>query len=208
MGCSTTKGSPLRLAILVAVTSVGMPAAARAERSTEVGAEQSAATAMGAPRGAGFGLEAIIEYFPTKSTQVDRFGPIEQQAVFTGLRFSFPIWRKLPPGFPTIHGEVSFGYVAAGERAGNGDDGLGASAGGEARWALAKVPWLTPFARLDIARRVTQFTDIDEGTLFTTAVTVAGGAYLVRSVELHLMAGSSYYGDTALGFGVGLGRLF
>ncbi|MBS2027200.1 MAG: hypothetical protein JST54_04775 [Deltaproteobacteria bacterium] len=161
-----------------------------------------------------FGVHAFGDFFPT----VDQgsYDPLTrtlvptQQAIFTGLRLTVPIYRykqgSVAKFLPGALGTAEFGYTAAGKSAGSGDDGFAVAVGLELRWQVEALDNLImPFVRFTYVDRITQFSESPNGTLFETAATLSIGAHFVRVFDLHLLWGGTYAGSTAIGLGVGIG---
>ena len=137
-----------------------------------------------------FGLGLMAEICPTQEGQ---------QSAFTGLRLMGrlfgPLWALL-----------DFGYAAAGERPGNGDDGLAVGFGLEYKiWQLFDDS-LVPFVRARYDRRLwLRFDNPNTAfTLFENAFNLGLGARFFRVLDLHLSLGSRY----SQGLGYGLGASF
>jgi hypothetical protein len=137
-------------------------------------------------------VHAMGDYFPTQG---------EQQSVYAGLR----LFAKVGSRFYLL---LDAGYIAAGAKAGSGDDGTAVGAGVELVLPRASLPSVTPFVRAHLNHVSEQKSDLASGTLASNTFTLAAGGHFGRAVDVHVLVGQRYSGGLGVGFGVGIGYGF
>lgn len=147
------------------------------------------------------GVAAFGDVAPVSTLVVPSNHEQRQMSVYTGVRLltAFPL---TVPWFLVIAADG--GYVAAGLRPGDGNDGLMAGIAAGAEYELNPLP-LRATARFRYQIQLAHFARGPNGTLADWVLQLSLGLRVARVAEVSVFIGRDYAGGFAPGIGVALG---